>query len=99
MKLILIGLVLLAAWNAGYGLLTGSCVAALLLTQMGREDIRRGNSFGQGKIKLGVGLGFATLAASLLKLAFIFLTWVSLTKMFPALLPSMKALWAQISPF
>ena len=99
MKLIFIGLVLLAAWDAGFGLLMGCCVAALLLIHMGRENIRNADLSGQGRIKLGVGLGFATLAASLLKLAFIFLAWVSLTKVFPALLPSIKELWSQVRSF
>jgi hypothetical protein len=99
MKIVLLGLILLVAWNAGFGLLMAGCISALLLIHIGRENTREGNPFGQGRIKLGVGLGFATLAALLFKLVFIFLAWMSLTKLFPALLPSIKELWVQISPF
>jgi hypothetical protein len=97
MKLLLLGFVVLVAWNSGFGLLMAACIAGLLLTQIGAQNIRDGNIRGKDKIKIGVVLGGATLLASIFKLAFVFLAWTSLVKVFPALVPSIKALWAQIS--
>ena len=91
MKILILGLILIAACNAGLGLLTAASTAALLLVHLGRQEIIGGNIRGREKIVLGVGLGGATLVVVLLKCAFIFFAWVSLSTVFPALPAAMKA--------
>jgi len=96
MKLLLIGLVLVVAWDAGFGVLTAACIAGFLLIQIGARNIRDGDIRGKEKIALGVGVGVFTLAAALLKLAFVCLAWVSLTTVFPSLLPFIKETLARL---
>jgi hypothetical protein len=96
MKILLIGFILLVAWNAGLGLLAATCIAGLLLTQIGAQNIRDGKIRGKDKIVIGVGLGGVTLAASFLKLAFVFLAWTSLATAFPGFEPWVKSVWALI---
>jgi hypothetical protein len=97
MKILFLSLVVLVACNAGFGLLTAACIAGLLLTQIGAQNIRDGNIRGKDKIVIGVGMGGVTLVAALLKLAFVLLAWTSFATVFPGFEPWIKSVWAWIA--
>jgi hypothetical protein len=95
MKIVLIGLVLLLGWQAGFGLLVIGSLGVLWIAQ-GVKDLCDGDPRGEDKIARGVYSGAAALLVGLLKLGFLFLIGTSLVKAVPTLLPWIKALLAQL---
>ncbi len=92
MKIILLGLVLLVAWKAGLVLLAAVCLGALWVTRNGIQEIKDGKIRGESKIVLGMWAGGATLLTALVKLTFVLLAWVSLSMVFPGLVPWIKSM-------